>query len=323
MINLKFCLINTENLFLVFNQELPAHFIHMDRNQWQSLSSPSYNIKPLHKTLEMAKSLLDIDADIIMMTEIGGIESLKNFNQHFLKGLYSPILIEGNSDRHIDVGFLIKKDLPFYYDLFSHKNHEIDLQIAKEPGQTYRFSRDCAELRLFANNVDNPFLVILLTHLKSPLDPENIDFGGVKRRTSEMKACVDIYNNIKTQFPDVPVILAGDFNGHAGRLQTDPEFEVIYKKTDLVDIFERAGTPISDRVSYIQIKSGLRADPKQIDYVFLSESLAPHLNIKSVATYYYKDEFGFNIKKPATMEEKSALPSDHYPLTFILENLKK
>jgi endonuclease/exonuclease/phosphatase family metal-dependent hydrolase len=257
-----------------------------------------------------------------MMNEVGGAESLKNFTTYFLDSTYSSILVEGNSDRNIDVGFLIKKNLPFYYDLFSHKNKILDLTYASSKANAkYKFSRDCAELRLFKAHVQNPFLIVLLTHLKSPLDPERIDTGGVIRRTAELKACVDIYNDLSEKYPESLILLAGDFNGNAGRSKTDPEFEYLYKNTGLEDILELANMPDEDRHTFIQVKSGLRSEGRQIDYSFLSEKLKSKLITSSVKVYPYKDEFGSPLKRPDTLEQKAQLPSDHYPIVFTLENL--
>jgi endonuclease/exonuclease/phosphatase family metal-dependent hydrolase len=323
MSNLKFCQINAENLFLLFDNPLPPNYLKLEKKQWESLTTSVFENKPLQKVINLAKTLNEIDADIVMLNEVGGVESLKNFNQYFLESKYSPILVEGNSDRSIDVGFLIKKNLPFYFDLFSHKNKEIDLVYPQSADKkiTYRFSRDCAELRLFKSDVNNPFLIILLTHLKSPLDPERIDAGGVLRRASELRACVDIYNELKKSYPQTPVMLCGDFNGTAGRLNTDVEFAYLYANTDLEDVLELAQVPHEERHTFIQVKSGLRSEGRQIDYCFLPETLKSKLMPSSASTYLYRDPFGSPLKKPDTLEQKAQLPSDHYPLIFTLENM--
>lgn len=323
MSNLKFCQINAENLFLLFDNPLPANYLKLEKKQWESLTTSVFENKPLSKVINLAKAINDIDADIVMLNEVGGVESLKNFNQYFLDGKYSPILVEGNSDRSIDVGFLIKKNLPFYFDLFSHKNKEIDLAYpqATDKKNIYKFSRDCAELRLFKSDVNNPFLIILLTHLKSPLDPERIDAGGVLRRASELRACVDIYNELKTTYPQIPVMLCGDFNGAAGRFNTDVEFAHLYANTDLEDVLELAQVPNEERHTFIQVKSGFRSEGRQIDFCFLPEALKSKLIPSSVSTYLYKDQYGSPLKRPDTLEQKGQLPSDHYPVIFTLENL--
>lgn len=324
MSKLKFCQINAENLFLIFDGPLPLNYLKLDNKQWEKLSTSAFENKPLSKVLNLARAINDIDADIIMLNEVGGAESLKNFTTYFLDSRYSSILVEGNSDRNIDVGFLIKKNLPFYYDLFSHKNKMIDLEyplLRNKKETSYKFSRDCAELRLFKTHVQHPFLIILLTHLKSPLDPDRIDAGGVLRRTAELKACIDIFNELKNKNPDTFFIFAGDFNGNASRTKTDPEFSYLYKNSGLEDILELSAISEDLRSTFTQVKSGLRSEGRQIDYSFLSENLKDKLILGSAMVYKYKDEFGSDLKKPDTLEQKAILPSDHYPLIFTLENL--
>lgn len=331
LISLKFCLINAENLFLMFDHPVPAHFEKLEEGQWQKLSTSVYENKPLFKLKHLARTLLEINADIIMLCEVGGLESLKNFNHLFLKDAYTPILVEGNSDRNIDVGYLIRKNQPYYYDLLSHKNrdlnflypHEITSKNNNYPLkiQSHKFSRDCAELRLFSRDIEKPFLIILLTHLKSPLDPERIDPNGAERRTAELKACLEIHNELALQFPDCPIIFAGDLNGHASSQNTDPEFKALYQMTALKDIFEIANVNPLNRYTFYQVRSGFRSDGRQIDYCFINEKFKSLLNLQSVCVADFKDEFGSPLRKPETLDQKLSLPSDHYPVVFNLDNI--
>jgi len=330
-INIKIGLLNAENLFLLFDEELPKSFQKLDEIQWKSLSKSVYENKSLRKVLHLAQTINTMNPDIMQLTEVGGLESLKNFNHYFLNNAYSPILIEGNSDRSIDVGFLVRKNLPFYFDLLTHKNRDLNFlypheklsQSTNYPPRihSHKFSRDCAELRLFTHDVNKPFLVLLLTHLKSPLDPERIDPSGTERRAAELKNCVEIYNELKAQV-SCPILLSGDFNGHAGKNRTDPEFTDLYAKTDLIDVFEAAQINDELRHTFIQVKSGLRSEGRQIDYCFIPTSLVPQLQPHSVSVFAYQDEYGSALKRPETLEQKSNLPSDHYPIIFTLENLK-
>jgi hypothetical protein len=331
-LNLKFCLFNAENLFLLFDQPIPKNFEKMEEVQWQKLSTSVYDNKPLFKLHHLARTIKDTNSDIVMLCEVGGLESLKNFNTLFLNGEYSPILIEGNSDRNIDVGFLIKKNSSFYFDLLTHKNrdlnflypHEIELKNKNYPLkiQSHKFSRDCAELRLFTREIEKPFLIILLTHLKSPLDPERIDPNGSERRAAELKTCLEIYTELKTQFEDIPILFAGDFNGTASSVNTDREFLPLHQTSSLKDIFEIANVNADNRYTFYQVRSGLRSDGRQIDYCFIDEKFKHLLNVQSVAVADFKDEFGSPLKKPETLDQKMALPSDHYPVVFALDNIK-
>jgi len=330
--SLKIGLYNVENLFLFFDQEIPPHCHKLTEVQWQRLSKSIFKLKPLSKCLQIGQIIIENSPDILMLCEVGGLESLNNFNKLFLKDQYHVALIEGNSNRNIDVGFLIKKDLPCFFDISSNKNrplnflypHEITSRITNYPIKftTQYFSRDCAELRLFTKNRGAPFLILLLSHLKSRLDPERIDPGGTERRAAELRTCLEIYNELKKQHPNTPIIFSGDMNGYAGKPDTNSEFLPIYNETDLDDVLEIAGVSVDKRSTFYQIKNGAKAEGKQIDYCFISKNIAGKLVKPDTFVYRYKDDFGFAIDEPKTLDAKLQLASDHYPLFFKLENIE-
>lgn len=336
-LNIKFCFLNAENLFLLFDEVPTVETLKLDETKWQRLSTSTYENKPLAKCRELAKTLKDIDADIVMLCEVGGVESLKNFNDLFLDGAYSPILTEGNSNRNIDVGFLIRKNMPFYFDLQSNKNRLINylyphertslannypVSSLKTPAISHKFSRDVAELRLFKKDVEKPFLGILLTHLKSRLDPEGIDPGGFERRQAELLALLEIYKEFSEKHPTTPVMVVGDFNGNAAAQNTDEEFKPLYETTELKDVLELSGVSAENRATFYQVRSTSRTEGRQIDFCFISPLLAQNLKEKSGYVYRYKDEFGMDIGIPMTLDAKLRLPSDHYPVVFDVVDLK-
>lgn len=330
-LNLKFCFINAENLFLLFDEIPTTDVLKLDETKWQRLSSSIYENKSLNKCRELARALKDINADVVMLCEVGGFESLKNFNDLFLDGTYSPILTEGNSDRNIDVGFLIRKNMPFYFDLQSNKHRPINYLYPHErdsvssvntPATSHKFSRDVAELRLFKKDVEKPFLGILLTHLKSRLDPEGIDPKGYERRQAELLTLIDIYREFVEKHPGTPSMVVGDFNGNAGLNNTDEEFKPLYEKTELKDVLEITGLSPENRATFYQVRSTSRTEGRQIDYCFMAPTLASHLKNNSAFVYRYKDEFGMDLGIPMTLDAKLKLPSDHYPIVFEIENLK-
>lgn len=330
-LQLKLGLYNVENLFLLFDQEIPPHYQKLTEAQWQKLSKSVYETKPLKKCLQIAQIIKEISPDIMMLCEVGGTESLNNFNKLFLDSQYHVVLLEGNSDRNIDVGFLIKKSVPFFFDIISNKHrplnflypHEVLSQKTGYPikSSPQFFSRDCAELRLFTNTRAKPFLIILLTHLKSRLDPERIDPGGLEKRTAELQTCLSIYKELKTQFVNTPIIFSGDMNGFAGKPNTDPEFLPLYADTDLIDVLDLADIALDKRATFYQIKNGGKNEGKQIDYCFISNHLTDKLVKSTAHVYRYKDEFGFNLDEPKSVDDKLRLASDHYPLFFNLENI--
>lgn len=325
-IPLRCCLLNAENLFLLFDQKPKKDLTQYDEASWQRMSTSVYENKSLRKSQEIAKTLTEINPDIIMLCEVGGPESLSNFNDYFLDKKYSPVILEGNSDRNIDVGFLVKKEMTCYYDLLSNKHRPINYLYPHERQNvesglpqkiaSHKLSRDCVELRLFERDREKPFLIILLTHLKSRLDPERIDPGGSERRAAELKTVVEIYNDIRKKYPKTPVILGGDLNGDASRATTEEEFKPIYQSTDLEDVLELAQAKKENRSTFFQIRNGGRAEGKQIDFAFLSKDLQPFLKPEGSYVYRYKDHFGMALDTPTSLDAKLQLPSDHYPVVF-------
>lgn len=327
-IDLKVLVWNVENLFLLSDQALGLDHLKLDEIQWQKLSTSIYPNKSLAKTRAVADILLKEDPDIILLCEVGGIESLNNFNRLFLHDRYSAALIEGNSDRNIDLGFLVRRNLDFYFDVSTNKNRSINYLYPHEreslegPVQGgHRFSRDAAELHLFRSQREQPFFIFLLTHLKSQLDKDRIDPMGSQRRQAEFKTLLEIYNELREKWPErVPIAIAGDFNGNASHRQTDAEFTGLYPDQNLRDVCEMAGLDSVNSMTYYQVQR-TRTEGKQLDYCFLSPEAQPFLDPRSVRVYRYLDQMGFPLDPPTTLEAKGQLPSDHYPLIFELKNI--
>lgn len=334
-LDLKFMWHNAENLFLLSDHQLTPDHLKLDEIQWQKLSTSIFDNKPLNKLRRLAGIIQDESPDIIMLCEIGGFESLRNFATLFLGNTYSPALVEGNSDRNIDIGFLIKKNLPFYFDVISNKTRLLDFLYPHERENleipnvgkdgkvmSHRFSRDVAELHLFQKDRDKPFLVALATHLKSRLDPDGIDPSGFQRRQAELKTLLDIYQETEDKLASkIPVVVAGDFNGNAGSKQTDLEFQNLYAQTKLRDIAELGGLPAEKSHTYYQVNRPGKTEGKQLDYCFLSPLAQKFLEPKSVTFYRYKDHLGQELGPPNTIDAKLNLPSDHYPLFFTLKSI--
>lgn len=324
-LDLKILLLNAENLFLLSDQNLTPEHLKLNEHEWQKLSTSVYDNKSLHKCQALAKIFLTEDPDIIMLCEVGGLESLSNFNRLFLNDQWSPVLMEGNSNRHIDVGFLVKKGLGCYFDLVSNKNRSINYNYPHEsqPKVSQKFSRDVAELHLFQKNKEQPFIIFLLTHLKSHLDPDGIDPRGSERREAELKTLVEIYNELEQKNNNqIPIVVSGDFNGHAGAKNTDHEFVTLYQKTKLLDVCESAQLLPEDSSTYYQVNArSQRVEGKHLDYCFLSPKALPLLDKSSVQIYRYKKDSGFPWDPPVNLEQKMALPSDHYPVVFTLKQI--
>ncbi len=318
---LKCIVFNAENLFLLSDFHWDGDIQKITEREWQELnrSTPQRN-KELYKLNAIKEMIFKEDPDLILLCEVGGYESLANFNRLFLTSRYEVALIEGNSNRGIDVGYLIKKNLQFRLQLESYKDRDIKLIYPHEGlrSKPYFFSRDVSELSIYKNSSQTPFLVFFLVHLKSRLDPERIDPNGFERRKAEVKALIEIYKERRQKWgADCSMVIAGDFNGNASSANSDEEFAPIHSCGDFKDIFELAQTPTEQRGSFLAMPRGQKLDLKQIDFVFLNSAAQSLLQLESVQTLRFRTPRGTDL--PQNLDEKLSLASDHIPLVFTLQ----
>ena len=299
---LKTMVLNAQDLFLFMDKHDQTSLEDLTETKWQLMSSSLFFNKSKDKCIALAQTIRDSGADIVMMTEVGGHESLANFARFVLNDEYISLSLPSNSDRGIDLGYLIKKTLPYELALHTH----VDFAL---PAPAKRFSRDVLRLDLIRD--EKIEMIFLLVHIKSKLDLKRADFEGRTRRVHEVKGLLQIYEKLLVH--QVPILVGGDFNGHAGEKDTEEEFKAIYQDTDLKDIAFLANIPEEERFSYIYFTRGGNRFVQQIDYLFISEKFA-HL-IEPGECYFprYKNPSGTPMPIPTRMEQKNTLPSDHYP----------
>jgi hypothetical protein len=299
---LKTMVLNAQDLFLFMDKHDQTSLEDLTETKWQLMSSSLFFNKSKDKCIALAQTIRDSGADIVMMTEVGGHESLANFARFVLNDEYISLSLPSNSDRGIDLGYLIKKTLPYELALHTH----VDFAL---PAPAKRFSRDVLRLDLIRN--EKIEMIFLLVHIKSKLDLKRADFEGRTRRVHEVKGLLQIYEKLLVH--QVPILVGGDFNGHAGEKDTEEEFKAIYQDTDLKDIAFLANIPEEERFSYIYFTRGGNRFVQQIDYLFISEKFT-HL-IEPGECYFprYKNPSGTPMPIPTRMEQKNTLPSDHYP----------
>jgi hypothetical protein len=298
----KIMVLNAQDLFLFMDKHDGSSIENLNEQKWQLITASLFANKSKEKCLRLALSIKESHADIVMMTEIAGKESLTNFSKFFLNDEYEALSLPSNSDRGIDLGYLIKRSLGYKLNLKSYIDHPLDKSGV-------RFSRDVLQLEV--SEEEKLKFILLLVHIKSKLDLKKKDFEGRSRRTLEVKALVDIYEGLQSH--GVPVLIGGDFNGHAGEKETEEEFKQIYTRTDLKDVAFLAGIPEEERFSYIYFTRGGNRFVQQIDYLFISEKYAHLIDKEECYFPRYKTETGAPLPIPKSYEQKNTLPSDHYP----------
>ena len=313
---MKLCLFNVENFFLLSGPNGDGFKKPQDKIEW------------------IARTIIDIDADITMLCEVGGLDSLDLFNTRYLNSNYKTALLKGNSDRGIEMGYLIKKDFPFDYTHLSHSSQSIDFNYSFEIDENikalkqneakkhlpHKFSRDISELRIIKDNQVQT--IILLVHLKSKWDRDGIDHLGFLRRRAELKALVNTYNKLRAEFQfKVPVIIAGDLNGMAQKGLQESEFDDLYSLTDLEDVLEVINEPSERRLSFFYFGKDQTREAFQLDYIFLPKELHTLVKKEESGIYLFRDSHGVPLPYPQESYQRYALPSDHYPLVASLNFL--
>lgn len=312
---MKICTFNVLNLFLNLDKLDGRDVNTMTEKEWESLS-PMFGDVPRNKSLYelcgLAQAILDIDADAFILPEVGGYNSLKNFNKHFLNSKYHVVVKEENSYRGIFVGYLIKKEYSYEVESFSHEK----IKVSDEWKSLSR-NLNLVTLKL----EDTPVCHLLGVHLKSQRNVEkskDIDFMDV--REAELNKIIEIYERVSFN-TTAPVFIGGDFNFDlmaAGRQESKS-----LKETDLVDIHTLKNSSEHDRSTFVFFQSmGDVVVKQQLDFLLFSSKHTELIDTEKSGTYYFKNEYGDSLGLPASRMEKSMMPSDHLPLVLVF-NPKK
>jgi hypothetical protein len=275
--------------------------------KWQLLSTSFFPNKDLKKVKQLAYLYLEHDPDLICLTEVGGQESLENFNKHFLEDRYNVFIKASNSDRGIDLGYLVKKTLSLETELIAHT--EAILQNGK------KFARGVFELQLKKNGL--VLFVNFLCHLKSKLDLKKNDFEGRTQRQSEVNYLTQLYLMRQKQFPSALMAISGDLNAVIYKDETEPELQSLLAKTQLLDVFEILDKPLSERLTFCYFDRKKDCFQMQLDYFLIpvryKRNLIPSLT--KILDFQNNPEVVY----PRNYEEKLSLPSDHFPILCTIE----
>jgi endonuclease/exonuclease/phosphatase family metal-dependent hydrolase len=279
--------------------------------------------KPHWQLPNLAKAINDLDFDIGVLQEAGDRESLTHFNSKFLDDKYRVIVLEGNDPQVKNIAFLVKRDLPFDFELHSYRR-----EMWKDPRTPYDpphrlFSRDVPVLLVRAAGQDmntKPLFIVMGNHPKAKrrstrLPPEIADRDPENKveRTEQINRAVEIANEYRAQYgEDLPIITAGDFNGDFGR-------ESVYaalRAANFTDTMDLSYVPVprNDRFSHIYFPPNDEPVQRlQLDGILVSDSLRDCADFSAVYRYRRADN-GEQFPLPRTIAERSKQPSDHWPV---------
>lgn len=301
--SLKMMAYNVENLFLRLGK-----FERISENEFKRITDAE--VKPEAELIGIATAIKDSDPDFIVMEEVEGVEAIQRFSDDHLESRYKAMLVEGNDERGIQIGFLVKRDLPLDITLETHKD-----ATWTENGKTTRlFSRDAPALVVRRKNAsagETPVMIFIGVHGKSQRD-RGSDKRSVKLRTAQYEEVGRIIDGYQAQYgKDVPLMVGGDFNIDV-RLADDVEAV----RQRMMDPFDIKGIKGEARMTHTFHPRGGRSSYSQLDAIFVSPSLKN--SIEDIRVYRYKDENGNEKPLPDSFEERSRNPSDHFPITVTI-----
>jgi endonuclease/exonuclease/phosphatase family metal-dependent hydrolase len=264
---------------------------------------------------EEARVILDSGLDIVTLEEVEDIQALDDFNERYLGGRYRTFLIEGNDERGIDIAFLVKKDLPLDIEYRTHKGELwTDPVLGGEPRPL--FSRDLPEMIVRAQGSGKPLFILFGTHYKSKRDRPGDPASRIVAK-AQVERTADLVEAARREFgADVPILLAGDFNGD---VNADDTFATLWERAGLSNSLDlgEAPVPAAERVTHTYHPKNGPTHAAQMDVVAVSGGMRGL--VRKAEIYRYQGADGKPKPIPRTYEERSRNPSDHFPLFVTLD----
>jgi len=267
-------------------------------------------LKTLKDLKAQAKMIHENNYDVLAVEEVENLTALAAFSDEFLDGAYDSYLIEGNDPRGIDIGFLVKSELPFEVEQRTHQDETwSDPTHGGKPGRL--FSRDFPSLIFRKDKKSAPLMVVFGTHFKSKRDRDNDPESRILRKAQADRAS-EIVNSYEEEFGShTPVFVAGDFNGEVSK---EEEFTALKTEASLVDAFDLLAPPLPEKERFTHSYFPKKGQPKrsQLDAVLLNRSAIEMF--KHAKIIRYLDEKGQKIPVPQNYKDIKKQPSDHYPV---------
>lgn len=272
--------------------------------------------KPLHEQQGLAKAINDESPDFIILEEVGGLEALTTFSRDFLNAAYEPYLVQGNDQGGIDIGYLVKRDLPLGVTLESHR--EAMWNDPTDHQQHRVFTRDAPALFVRAEGAAEdsaPLLILIGNHAKAMRDRDGDPESEILRAAQyrEIGHIIDSYQ--QDYGAEVPILVGGDFNAD---VQSAASLAPIRQR--MKDPFDLTSATDLERTTHTFHPRKGPAIYHQLDALFVTPSLVD--NVIDIETYRYKNKQGHSKPLPTTFDERKQNPSDHFPIVLTLSTKK-
>lgn len=287
----------------------------------QLVMKPNSGQKPKsrHDLERIQKIIAENHSDIVVLQEVESRQALvegliagKNL------GKYKAYLTEGNDSRGIDVGFLVRNDLPLTVEMRSFAQTKSFDPV--EQREVKVFSRDFPMLILRNADTNEVVLIVAGVHAKSqrdrPGDPKSSQLRQLQFQTKS-----EIINLVKAEFGDqAPIVVAGDFNTD---VQNSRDHAALAQSMRSAFDVAQVATPPENRVTHTyhpRDENGvdLPVEMSRMDEVMVSQSLAQKVREAKIV-FYLHPRTRQPLPLARTYAERKKQPSDHLPVLIELD----
>jgi predicted extracellular nuclease len=263
---------NVENLFARFRFQARIDPHQAVRDGWNA-DSHFFRIDDEPGKRLTAQAIMAIDADVLGLQEVEGLDTLKRFRDEYLGGRTAyphAAVLDGNDSRLIDVGILSR------YPIVHLRSYQ---HLWVEGAQAPLFSRDCLEA-----DVEIPEagpLTLFINHFKSMSPSQSEPCRGRARTHAARRRQANAVREIVTRrFPErldtAWFAVLGDLNDY---LETDAQGECAIRNLVLWEAVENVleRLPEAERWTHYWQGNPICGFPpvyRQLDYLLLSRALA-------------------------------------------------
>lgn len=304
MTRVRLATFNVENLFARFKFKTNKDPEKAVKDGWTSEDTKFTLHDEEDKTITGAL-INEIDADVLCLQEVEGLDVLKRFRSEYLGGRSAypyGVVIDGNDPRRIDVAVLSRRPI-----LAARTWQHLPA------GSGYVFSRDCLELDLEMPNGST--LTVYNNHFKSMIGGRSATKPKRVRQTKAVREIVKGRFGTRAGQNGNRFVICGDFNDYRG---TGSGITSLTGWDEVQDVVRRL--PNDEEWTHYYNKGN---EYRQLDYMLFSDSLArENPGVKPVI-------WRFGMPWRATrytgaryegVGQSSPKASDHCPVSFDLDS---
>jgi endonuclease/exonuclease/phosphatase family metal-dependent hydrolase len=270
MATVRVATFNVENLFARYKFNSAVDPTKAVRDGWRA-DQRYFDIFDEADKKITAQTIKALNADILALQEVEGLDTLKRFRDLYLGGKKAypfALALDGNDPRLIDVAVLSR------YSIVHIRSHQF---LSDSRGYPI-FSRDCLEVDIAV--AETKLLTLFINHFKSMMDRKHPCRGRSVTRPKRLRQAEAVKKIVIERFGKNagahPFVILGDFNDY---LESDRQgrtaLDSLVKWSEVENVVDRLDP--KERWTHFWKGNPTCGTPPsyhQLDYILLSRRLA-------------------------------------------------